>query len=163
MYGTRSATRTDADDDIADQTTGAMAARKTVIDGPRVKTTETDVAKQKKAMALQIGAELSTLLSAVTSSDDVSSVSASRIRDASRERSRQNITVDTNKSVKKTEKSKALPYGLPPLSPQVNATTGLTSQNLARLISTPAQSKCHSCLTNKKYFKHSSCFHLKGK
>ena len=138
-YGTRSATRTDAEDDITDQIIGAMAARKTVIDSPRVKTTETDVAKQKKAMASQIGAELSTILSAVTSSEDVSCVSASRIRDTSRERSRQHITAATNKSIKKAEKSKALPDGLPPSSPHINATIGLTSQKLAQFTSTPAQ------------------------
>ena len=138
-YATRLATRTYAEDDIADQFNGAMAARKSVIDSPREQITAADVTKQKKDMALQIGVELSSILSTMTSSEDVSSVSASRVRDASRERSRPNITAVTDKSIQKAEKSKALPDGLPPLSPQVNATIGLPSHKLVQLTSTPAQ------------------------
>ena len=138
-YATRLATRTDAEDDIADQFNGAMAARKSVIDSPREQITAADVTKQKKDMVLQIGVELSSILSAMTSSEDVSSVSASRVRDASRERSRPNITAVTDKSIQKAEKSKALPDGLPPLSPQVNATIGSPSHKLVQLTSTPAK------------------------
>ena len=129
LYGTRSASRVEAN--IANQTT------------------EIDIAKQKKAMALQIGTELSTILSVVASNDDVSSVSASHIRDASRERSRQNITTDIHKPIKVADKSKAVPDSLPPLSPQVNATFGLTSRNLAQLTSTPAQADATRALQMK--------------